>query len=75
VVAVDNRRNYIAIGPIGSRRDTLHVFRTNVGIYVRTGCYAGTLQEFGEAVNNNHGDDQHGKDYAAAIVFIRTALI
>ena len=60
----------LQIGPLGSRNDVLIIFMTDAGIYVRAGCFFDTLQNFRAAVSKEHGDNNHGKEYAAAMVMI-----
>ena len=55
------------MGPIGSRNDTLTVFRTDAGLRVQTGCFFGTDAEFLAGVAETHGDSRHGSDYRAAL--------
>jgi len=45
---------------------------TDHGVYVRTGCFFGSLDEFIEAVDKKHGGGINGKEYRAAIEMIRT---
>ena len=63
-------RPVIQIGPIGSRAALLSAYLTDGGVYVRTGCFFGTLKKFGEAVTDEHGDNAHGTEYRAAIALI-----
>ena len=60
----------LLIGPIGSRSDYLHVYVTDAGVMVRAGCFFGTRDEFAECVRETHSDNQHGREYAAALVLI-----
>ena len=59
-------RPVITIGPIGSRSDTTLFFLTDGGVMVRSGCFFGPLDEFRKAVETNHGDNVHGREYALA---------
>jgi len=63
-------RPILQIGPIGSRYDTLTSYITSEGVYVQTGCFFGTLSEFSEAVNKEHGDNSYAIEYKAAIALI-----
>ena len=63
-------RPVISTGPIGSRGDTLLSFITDRGVYVRTGCFFGTIQEFCARCNSEHNDGIHGQEYRAAIALI-----
>ena len=60
-------RPIVMMGPIGSRNDTLTVFRTDAGLRVQTGCFFGTDAEFLAGVAETHGDSRHGSDYRAAL--------
>ena len=65
-------RPVLQLGPLGSRSDYLLAFLTEQGIRIRAGCFSGTLAEFAEAVEREHGDSEHGREYAAAIAMIET---
>jgi hypothetical protein len=56
----------LAVGPIGSRSDTLFLWKTPGG-YVWCGCFRGTIVEFLSCVDNTHGDNEHGRAYRAVI--------
>ncbi len=62
----------IQIGPIGSRRATLTLLRTDGGVCALTGCFRGTLAELEAAIATTHGDSKHGRMYRAAIVLAGT---
>jgi hypothetical protein len=66
--------DYIAIQGIGSRDGVTTFFRTESGIGVACGCFSGTIDEFGEAVEKTHGDNKHGKDYRSAIILAKLRL-
>jgi hypothetical protein len=77
----------IALGPIGSRGDFIFAVLHRAGdnhyedykivpikkttIYVKTGCFWGTLSEFKDAMKRTHKDNSYAETYNAAIVFIR----
>lgn len=63
--------NYFCVGPIGSRSGYLQVFHTNKRIELKTGCFAGSVDAFETQVLATHGENKHGKDYVAAIAFVR----
>lgn len=63
-------RPVLTIGPIGSRADTLVAFLTDAGIRIRAGRFFDTLDLFKVAVDETHGSNEHGREYAAAIVMI-----
>ena len=62
--------NLLIIGPIGTRMTCLYVTFGD-DICCTTGCFRGTLAEFANAVKETHPDDIHGKQYKAAIAFIK----
>ena len=62
------------MGPIGSRNDTLMVFRTDAGLRVQTGCFFGTDAEFLARVAETHGRSRHAADYEAAMRFAVASL-
>ena len=65
----------LQLGPIGSRDDTLFVWPTNRGIYARTGCFGGSVDELLAAVASTHGNDgPHGVNYREAIAFATAVL-
>jgi len=59
------------IGPIGSEDGTLEAWPTEDGVYLQRGCFFGTTDEFLTAVEEKHGDNEHGVKYRAAAEFIR----
>ena len=64
-------RPILQIGPIGSRCAYLVSYITDAGIKVRAGCFFGSIEEFEAACAKTHGDNDHGKEYAAAVAMIR----
>ena len=58
---------FFRVGPIGSRNATATFFNTDHGAYVQAGCFFGPIKEFSAKVKETHGDNQHAKDYGAAI--------
>ena len=56
------------IGAIGSRNGTTTFFNCKDGkIRVSCGCFYGDLDEFLEAVNKTHGDNEYGQGYRISI--------
>ncbi|WP_099347969.1 hypothetical protein [Acetobacter aceti] len=55
---------------VGSENGTLTWFRSISGISVNRGCFNGTLNEFRDAVQKNHGDSVVGQEYRHLIEFI-----
>jgi uncharacterized protein YjbI with pentapeptide repeats len=59
----------LLIGPIGSRADYTHIYRTNKGVYVKCGCFFSTVDEFASKVKVTHGDNKYGIEYRKIIDF------
>ena len=58
------------LGPIGSRCDYLTAYLTDAGVHVRAGCFFDTIEKFRAAVVAEHADNNHGREYMAAIAMI-----
>ena len=56
-------KGFFQCGPVGSRNDRLFAFHTDKGIFVSTGCFFGSLDEFREKVNQKPGGDKWIKEY------------
>lgn len=57
----------IEIGPIGPQYDTVTFMRDRKGeIFVKVGCFFGTLDEFRKKVEETHGDNAHAEAYLLA---------
>ena len=55
---------YFFAGYLGSRNDVLMAFHSDKGIFVRAGCFTGSLDEFRAAVIKTHGEtSKHGEMY------------
>jgi hypothetical protein len=63
-------RPFFQCGPIGSRSDYLQSFITDKGVVIKAGCFTGFLSDFVAAVEETHGDSDHGKEYAMAVLMI-----
>ena len=63
-------RPVFMLGPIGSRCDYLTAYLTDAGVHVRAGCFFDTLEAFRAAVVAEHSDNNHGREYMAAITMI-----
>jgi hypothetical protein len=48
----------------------LTLWLTDKGPMVKAGCFTGTLDEFAAASVNTHGDTDHGKEYAMAVLMM-----
>ena len=64
------QRPVLQIGPIGSRSDFLLAFITDQGLRLQAGCFFGTRLEFEAKLDANHGDNEHAREYHAALVLI-----
>ena len=64
------RRPFFTIGPIGSRCALVSLWLTDKGPMVKAGCFTGALDEFTAAVEKTHGETDHGKEYAMAILMM-----
>ena len=65
-------RPIIQISPIGSRSDYLTAYITDNGIFLKTGCFFGTIENFKTALQNTHGNNTHAEEYTAALTLIET---
>ena len=55
---------FFSAGPLGSRNDALIAFHSDKGIFVKAGCFSGSLDEFRTKVIETHGEtSKHGKLY------------
>ena len=63
-------RPFLTVGPIGSRSDYLQAFITDAGLMIRAGCFFNTRAQFEIALDAEHGDNEHGQEYRAALVLI-----
>lgn len=63
-------RPYFAVGPIGSRQDVLAAFLTEKGVFLRAGCFFGTVEAFRDKLQGEHGDNMHAVEYLAALVLV-----
>ena len=59
----------LLIGPIGSRTDYTHFYRTDKGVYVKCGCFFGPVNEFASKVKDTHGDNKYANQYLKVIDF------
>ena len=63
-------RPYFAVGPIGSRQSVLAAFLTEKGVYLHAGFFFGTVEEFRDKLQGEHGDNVHAVEYRAALVLV-----
>ena len=65
----------VKIDRIGSRKDCTYFFKTLSEIYVRCGCFFGTIAQFENAVNVTHSDhEQYRTEYLEAIKYIKKII-
>jgi hypothetical protein len=55
----------VSIGPIGSERGTLMAQSDEFGVYIKRGCWSGSLGDFREAVDASHSGNHYGRAYQA----------
>src|SRR5690606_25468765 len=60
----------VTFGPIGSREG--HTSYAPESDTIMCGCFTGTLDEFAQRVDEEHGDNIHGKRYRALIEMFRS---
>ena len=58
-------------GPLGSRSGYTQLYRTDKGIFVKCGCFFGTIDEFADKVKGTHGDNEHSKAYTRLIAYAK----
>ena len=63
-------RPAFTLGPIGSRCDYFTAYLTDKGIYLRAGCFFGTVAEFVDKLEREHGTNEHGREYRVALALI-----
>ena len=68
---LQNPSDVLIVGTIGSRNDYTTIFHTDKGVFVRCGCFKGTLDEFEAKVKQTHNGSKHEKDYLALIQFAK----
>jgi hypothetical protein len=60
---------------IGSRKGCTYFFKTLSGIYVRCGCFFGTIEQFAKKVEITHHDNaQFLKEYRGAIEYVKAVM-
>ena len=69
---INGVEDILMVGPIGSRNGYTTIYHTNKGLFVRCGCFHGTIDEFADKVQETHGGNKHGKSYKALIDFAKT---
>ena len=65
-------RPILHIGPIGSRCSYFVAYLTNKGLRLRAGCFFGARDEFEKKLSDEHDNNEHAKEYRAALAMIDT---
>ena len=68
---INEPSDILIIGAIGSRNGYTTIFHTDKGVFVRCGCFKGSLEEFENRVKETHHGNQHERDYLALIQFAK----
>lgn len=64
---VMHSRDYLTVAPIGSRGGPTTFFRNaEGGIYVKCGCFSGSIEEFLQKVEKTHKNNRHAAAYRLA---------
>ena len=67
------RRGSITVNHIGSRSsNSIFYFTKNDGIYVKCGCFFGSITEFEKNVYETHNNNKYSKEYKATIDYVRS---
>lgn len=65
---ITNDSDYICFKGLGSENRNTTIFKSkDKQIFVKCGCFSGTLAEFEAKVKETHGDSKFAKEYLAAI--------
>ena len=64
-------KGILLIGNIGSRYDYTTIYNTDKGIYVKCGCFIGTIDKFVAKVKETHKGNEHERDYLAMVEFAK----
>lgn len=64
-------KGILLIGNIGSRYGYTTIYNTDKGIYVKCGCFFGTIDEFVTKVKETHKGNEHERDYLAMVEFAK----
>ena len=68
---LNSASDVLIVGAIGSRNGYTTIFHTDKGIFVRCGCFRGTLDEFEKKVKDTHQGNKHERDYLALVEFAK----
>lgn len=66
---------FLKIDRIGSRLGCTYFFKTATDIYVRCGCFFGTIADFEKKVNETHArNKKYRKEYLEAIKYVKAVM-
>ena len=65
-------RPVFTVGPIGSRCDHFTSYLTDKGVYLRAGCFFGSIAEFTEKLRSQHSENSHAQEYTTALELIQS---
>ena len=69
---IENYRDLLWIGPLGSRNDFL-LANLRQGRVI-AGCFEGTLTEFAARAHETHGDSEYTREYQATVDYLRALI-
>jgi hypothetical protein len=61
----------LIVGPLGSRSAYTQIYRTEQGLFVKCGCFFGTIDYFATKVKETHGDNEHSKAYTRLMAYAK----
>ncbi len=65
---ISKSEHLLLVGPVGSRNDFTTFYRDKSNlIYVKCGCFNGSIDDFINKVKKTHGDNKHAKVYLKAV--------
>ena len=64
-------QDIMQVSNIGSRKDVTVVYHTEQGIFVKCGCFKGSLAEFEARVKETHKGNDYEKAYLAMIELVK----
>lgn len=75
VLTGNGEDSVLSVPNVGTRNDTLMAYHTSQGIFIRTGCFMGTVKEFAARVEDRHRDNSYClKEYAAALKLLKVKM-
>ena len=68
---LSSSEDILLVGNIGSRQGYTIIYNTDKGIFVKCGCFFGTIVEFEAKVEQKHKGTRHERDYKALVEFAK----